>query len=108
MRVAALSPQNVDRDGIEALRLQKAKKVSKLRRGVAMWKSLNMGAALSVFLLFAVAACNQAPPPPRVKGPTPASLAWDKLTKGFIEDYMLAQPAFAARAGRHEFDGQLP
>ena len=73
-----------------------------------MWKSLNMGAALSAVLLFAVAACNQAPPPPRVKGPSPASQAWDKLTKGFIEDYMLAQPAFAAQAGRHEFDGQLP
>jgi hypothetical protein len=73
-----------------------------------MWKSLNMGAALSAVLLFAVAACNQAPPPPRVKGPSPASQAWDKLTKSFIEDYMLAQPAFAAQAGRHEFDGQLP
>jgi Bacterial protein of unknown function (DUF885) len=73
-----------------------------------MWKSLNMGAALSVVLLFAVTACNQAPPPPRAKGLTPASLAWDKLTKGFIEDYMLAQPAFAAQSGRHEFDGQLP
>ena len=73
-----------------------------------MWKSLNMAAALSVVLLFAVTACNQAPPPPRAKGPTPASLAWDKLTKGFIEDYMLAQPAFAAQSGRHEFDGQLP
>jgi hypothetical protein len=73
-----------------------------------MWKSLNMAAALSVVLLFAVTACNQAPPPPRVKGPTPASLAWDKLTKSFIEDYMLAQPAFAAQSGRHEFDGQLP
>jgi hypothetical protein len=73
-----------------------------------MWKSLNIGAALSAVLLFAVAACNQAPPPPRVKGPSPASQAWDKLTKSFIEDYMLAQPAFAAQAGRHEFDGQLP
>ncbi len=72
-----------------------------------MWKSLNMGAALSAVLLFAVAACNQAPPPPRVKGPSPASQAWDKVAKGFIEDYMLAQPAFAAQAGRHEFDGQL-
>src|SRR5271169_7206845 len=73
-----------------------------------MWKSLNRGVALSAALLFAVAACNQAPPPPRVKGPSPASQAWDKLTKSFIEDYMLAQPAFAAQSGRHEFDGQLP
>jgi hypothetical protein len=73
-----------------------------------MWKSLKMGAALPVVLLFAVTACNQAPPPPRVKGPSAASLAWDKLTKGFIEDYLLAQPAFAAHSGRHEFDGQLP
>jgi len=73
-----------------------------------MGKSLNMGAALSAVLLFAVAACNQAPPPPRVKSPSPASQAWDKVAKSFIEDYMLAQPAFAAQAGRHEFDGQLP
>src|SRR5271168_2861400 len=72
-----------------------------------MGKSLNMGAALSVVLLFAVSACNQAPPP-KPKGPSPASEAWDKLTKSFIEDYMLAQPAFAAQSGRHEFDGQLP
>jgi hypothetical protein len=74
-----------------------------------MWKSLNLGAALSGVLLFAITACNQAaPPPPKPAGPSPASQAWIKLSNAFIEDYMTAQPAFAAQSGRHEFDGQLP
>jgi hypothetical protein len=74
-----------------------------------MWKSLNLGAALSGVLLFAITACNQsAPPPPKPAGPSPASQAWIKLSNAFIEDYMIAQPAFAAQSGRHEFDGQLP
>src|SRR5450631_370759 len=74
-----------------------------------MSKSLKVGAAFSCALLLVVTACNQStPPPPRPKGPSPASVAWLKQSRSFIEDYMQAQPAFAARAGRHEFDGQLP
>ncbi|HEY6621727.1 MAG TPA: DUF885 domain-containing protein [Steroidobacteraceae bacterium] len=74
-----------------------------------MWKSLVKGAALSGALLFIVSGCGQsAPPPPQPKRSSPASQAWLKLSNAFIEDYMLAQPAFAAQAGRHEFDGQLP
>jgi Bacterial protein of unknown function (DUF885) len=74
-----------------------------------MWKSLIKGTALSAAVLFVVTACNQAPPPPPApKGPAPASQAWVKLTNQFIEDYFRAQPVFAAGAGRHEFDGQLP
>ena len=74
-----------------------------------MWKS-NKGAALSAILLLALAACGQSPPPhaSAPRRPSPASRAWDKLTKGFIEDYMKAQPGFAVQSGRHEFDGQLP
>jgi len=73
-----------------------------------MWKS-NKGAALSAVLLLALAACGQSPPP-HAAAPalSPASRAWDQLTKGFIEDYMNAQPGFAVQSGRHEFDGQLP
>jgi uncharacterized protein (DUF885 family) len=74
-----------------------------------MSKSLKMGAALSGVLLLVVTACSQSPPPPpRPKEPSPSSQAWQKLANAFIEGYMLAQPSFAAQAGRHEFDGQLP
>lgn len=65
-------------------------------------------AASAAALLFIISACGQSAPPPQAKVPSPASQAWLKLSNAFIEDYMLAQPAFAAQAGRHEFDGQLP
>ncbi|MDB6099688.1 MAG: hypothetical protein QOK23_2545 [Gammaproteobacteria bacterium] len=74
-----------------------------------MWKSLRTSAALSSVLLLSVTACNQsAPPPPKPKGPSPSSVAWLKVANAFVEDYMRAQPSFAAQSGRHEFDGQLP
>ena len=76
-----------------------------------MWKPLGTSAALLSVLLLGVTACNQSPPPqqqPKPKGPSPASAAWRKVANGFVEDYMRAQPAFAAQSGRHEFDGQLP
>jgi uncharacterized protein (DUF885 family) len=74
-----------------------------------MWKSLKVGAALSGVLLVGLAGCNQSPPAAVApKGPSLASQAWQKLTKGFIESYLAAQPFFAAQSGRHEYDGQLP
>jgi len=74
-----------------------------------MWKSLKVGAALSAVLLLGLAGCNQSPPAAVApKGPSLASQNWDKLTAGFIESYLQAQPSFAAQSGRHEFDGQLP
>jgi uncharacterized protein (DUF885 family) len=74
-----------------------------------MWKSLQAGAALSLLILAALAGCNQSPPASVApKGPSLASQQWTKLTAGFIESYLAAQPFFAAQAGRHEFDGQLP
>jgi uncharacterized protein (DUF885 family) len=74
-----------------------------------MWKSMNVGAALSVVLLLGLAGCNQSPPTAVApKGPSLASQNWDKLTGGFIESYLTAQPFYAAQSGRHEFDGQLP
>jgi len=33
---------------------------------------------------------------------------WDAYVNQFIEDYFKSHPDFAARAGRHEFDGKLP
>jgi uncharacterized protein (DUF885 family) len=73
-----------------------------------MWKSLNVGAALSAVLLLGLAGCNQSPTAVAPKGPSLASQNWDKLTAGFIESYFQAQPFYAAQSGRHEFDGQLP
>ena len=73
-----------------------------------MWKSLRTSAALSSVLLLSVTACNQSAPPPKPKGPSPSSVAWLKVANAFVEDYMRAQPSFAAQSGRHEFDGQLP
>jgi len=74
-----------------------------------MWKSLKVGAALPAFLVLGLAGCNQSPPAAVApKGPSLASQNWDKLTAGFIQSYLEAQPFFAAQAGRHEFDGQLP
>jgi len=53
---------------------------------------------------------GQAPQPaaPAKKPASQASQQWTNLSNGFIEDYLRAQPFFAAQAGRHEFDGQLP
>ena len=74
-----------------------------------MRKSLKVGAALSGVLFLVLTGCGQKPPASTgPKGPSPASQAWNRLTAGFIESYLQAQPFFAAQSGRHEFDGQLP
>jgi uncharacterized protein (DUF885 family) len=73
-----------------------------------MWNPRSLGAALSAVLFVSLSACNQAPPPAAPKGPSAASQKWQKTANSFIEDYMTNQPAFAAQAGRHEFDGKLP
>ncbi len=73
-----------------------------------MRKSLKVGAAMSAVAFMGLSACNQSPKTAAApQGPTRASQQWAKITNGFIEDYMRAQPAFAAQSGRHEFDGQL-
>jgi uncharacterized protein (DUF885 family) len=73
-----------------------------------MRKSLTVGAVLSGFLMLGLTACNQSPPSAHApKGPSQASLDWNKLTDAFIQDYFNARPFFAAQSGRHEFDGQL-
>jgi len=61
-------------------------------------------------VLVGMVGCGQAPQPaaPAKKPPSQASLQWSNISNGFIEDYLRAQPFFAALAGRHEFDGQLP
>jgi uncharacterized protein (DUF885 family) len=59
--------------------------------------------------LISMTGCNQGSSSGPVKrAPSQASLEWMKLTNGFLEDWFRAQPFFAARAGKHDFDGQLP
>jgi hypothetical protein len=74
-----------------------------------MCSSRTLGAALPAVVLFLLSACGQSPPPSAgPKGPSAASQQWEKTVNSFIEDYLTNQPAFAAEAGRHEFDGRLP
>jgi uncharacterized protein (DUF885 family) len=72
--------------------------------------SIRVSAALSVALLISMAGCNQGPKStaPVKRGPSLASQQWAQLTNGLMDEYFRAQPFFAAQAGKHEFDGQLP
>jgi hypothetical protein len=59
----------------------------------------------------ALIACQQSPAPPAASGsraPAASPDEWPAVRDEFIEDYFRAQPFFAAQAGRHEFDGQMP
>ncbi|MGA2343646.1 MAG: DUF885 domain-containing protein [Steroidobacteraceae bacterium] len=72
---------------------------------------IKMGAALSWVLLAAtITSCNQSPQSkaPAKRPPSQASLEWLKVAEGFEQSYFAAQPSFAALAGKHEYDGQLP
>jgi hypothetical protein len=73
------------------------------------WSKNAMKLAVGVLWL-GLTACNDHPMPVALakKPPSQASNEWKALSDGFIEDYLRAQPAFAAQSGRHEFDGQLP
>jgi Bacterial protein of unknown function (DUF885) len=72
--------------------------------------SVRFSAVMAGLVLVGMAGCGQAPQPsaPAKKPPSQASQQWTNVSNGFIEDYLRAQPFFAALAGRHEFDGQLP
>ena len=60
-------------------------------------------------LLFTSSACQQAAPPANQQtANTSESKEWDSYVNEFIEAYFVAHPDFAARAGRHEFDGKFP
>ena len=66
-------------------------------------------------LVAAVAACDSSP---KTAAPAasaaqaapkaPAAADWPKFVDEYLEAYLKANPAYAAGAGRHEFDGQLP
>src|SRR5712692_5100749 len=72
--------------------------------------SVRMSAVMAGLLLVGMTGCNQSPQTsaPAKKAPSQASQQWAAISNGFIEDYLRAQPFFAAQSGRHEFDGQLP
>lgn len=69
-------------------------------------------AALSVAIVclaFLVACDRKEEPAGAAADPaTPAQQQWETFRDDFIAAYFRAHPTFAARAGRHEFDGQLP
>ena len=70
-----------------------------------------MSAAWSLVLLgAAISGCNQSPQSktPASRPPSQASLQWRQIADGFVQSYFSAQPFFAALAGKHEYDGQLP
>ena len=85
-------------------------KVLAKEKGESMSLSVRFGAVMAGLVLVGVVGCGQAPHPaaPAKKPPSQASQQWMNLSNGFIEDYLRAQPFFAAQSGRHEFDGQLP
>ena len=61
-------------------------------------------------VLISVAGCNQSPQSkaPAQRPPSQASLQWQQTADGFVQSYFAAQPFFAAQAGKHDYDGQLP
>src|SRR5919201_609595 len=68
---------------------------------------------LAVAILTAVAGCSKQNEPPAASAPQPdpsaaARTAWTGTANEFIESYFKLHPFFAAQAGRHEFDGQMP
>jgi uncharacterized protein (DUF885 family) len=72
---------------------------------------IKMGAALSwVLLAAATTGGNQSPQSkaPVKRAPSQASVQWQQIAEGFEQSYFAAQPSFAALAGKHEYDGQLP
>jgi uncharacterized protein (DUF885 family) len=73
----------------------------------ATLKALSLAAVIG---LAALSGCGQTQQSSGTvqKPPSQASQQWQAIANGFVEDYFRAQPFFAAQAGRHEYDGQLP
>ena len=67
---------------------------------------------LALALVFAAAGCSQplhvAGPTLNVPPPAMSSPKWGSLVDEYIEGNFAYNPSSAVRAGRHEFDGQLP
>ena len=67
---------------------------------------------LAAVAVASLAGCRMSNEPPsntiEPSSNAPASSAWAKFMNDYIEQTFRANPPFAATAGRHEFDGQLP
>ncbi len=65
--------------------------------------------AILILLLLAVASCriNRGDPDTQSKS-SGDEVSWDAYVNQFLDAYFTAHPDFAARSGRHEFDGKLP
>ncbi|MDX6612974.1 MAG: hypothetical protein QOD75_2160 [Blastocatellia bacterium] len=58
-------------------------------------------------LLFTLS-CQQPGSPGNSSSSNQGANSWEVFVNEFLESYFSAHPDFAARAGRHEFDGKLP
>jgi len=65
-------------------------------------------AALSLALSGCGSPSAPAPKPVAAPAPIAARDGWAQFAERFIESSFHADPFFAAQAGRHEFDGQMP
>ncbi len=74
---------------------------------MALKQSIRVSSLLLLVTL-AVGCAKQQPAAPAPAAAPDTSAAWSAVPERFIEDYLKAQPFFAAQSGRHEFDGQMP
>lgn len=69
---------------------------------------LSLMAAALIAVVAGVACSGPPAAVPASAGHEPAQDAWRAYAAGFIEEYLKSQPFFAVKAGRHEYDGQMP
>ena len=70
-----------------------------------MGMTVSLGRCLLLATAISLAGCSG----PTATPPATTSVdPWPQYSTAFIEDYFKANPFFAAQAGRHEFDGQMP
>ncbi|MGH8286429.1 MAG: DUF885 domain-containing protein [Steroidobacteraceae bacterium] len=62
-------------------------------------------------LVLTAAGCSRQPEAPSAASPESAQTKasdWDAFAARYIEEHFRAQPFFAVKAGRHEYDGKMP
>lgn len=80
-------------------------------RAATLWKGIALTGTTLALVACSVRPEEQEAPaaPAAVSASRPAPAAsWDVFAPRYLEDYFRAQPFAAAKAGRHEFDGQMP
>ena len=71
-------------------------------------KTKSLILTVSVAVLISAVACSERRRQARSGSQAEESQSWTEYRDQFLESYFAANPTFAVRAGRHEFDGQLP